>query len=61
MNVNYNPYLTGSCEMGRKSFATSRGIDIEKDMLTVNEFIDLTKNAYCGEVIRQLRDSYKER
>ena len=44
--------------MGRKSFASSHGIDIENDMLTVKEFMDLTENAYCGEVIRQLRESY---
>ncbi len=50
--------LTGSCEMGRKSFASSHGIDIENDMLTVNEFMDLTESAYCGEVIKQLRCSY---
>ncbi len=51
--------LTGSCEMGRKSFANSHGIDIDNDMLTVNEFMDLTENAYCGEVIRQLRERYE--
>ena len=50
--------LTGSCEMGRKSFAASHSIDIENDMFTVKEFIDLTENAYCGEVIRQLKESY---
>ena len=50
--------LTGSCEMGRKSFATSHNIDIENDMLTVKEFMDLTENAYCGEIIKQLRESY---
>ena len=50
--------LTGSCEMGRKSFANSHNIDIENDVMTVNEFMDLTENAYCGTVIRQLRESY---
>ena len=50
--------LTGSCEMGRKSFAVSHGIDIENDMLTVTEFMDLTENAYCGEVIKELKRSY---
>ena len=51
--------LTGSCEMGRKTFANSHNIDIENDILTVNEFMDLTENAYCGEVIRRLRESYE--
>lgn len=51
--------LTGSCEMGRKSFANNHNINIEKDMMTVNEFMDLTENAYCGEIIKQLRESYE--
>lgn len=51
--------LTGSCEMGRKSFAKSHNIDIDNDMMTVNEFMELTENAYCGEVIKELKESYK--
>nr|DAH20373.1 MAG TPA: hypothetical protein [Caudoviricetes sp.] len=50
--------LTGSCEMGRKSFANSYNIDIDNDMMTVKEFIKLTENAYCGEVIKELKESY---
>ena len=50
--------LTGSCEMGRKSFANSHNIDIDNDMMTVKEFIKLTENAYCGEVIKELKESY---
>ena len=51
--------LTGSCEMGRKTFARSHNIDIENDMMTVKEFIDLTEDAYCGEIIKELKESYK--
>ena len=51
--------LTGSCEMGRKSFARSHNIDIDNDTMTVKEFINLTENAYCGEVIKELKESYK--
>ena len=51
--------LTGSCEMGRKAFARSHVIDIDNDMMTVKEFISLTENAYCGEVIKELKESYK--
>lgn len=51
--------LTGSCEMGRKTFARSHNIDIENDMMTVKEFMDLTENAYCGEIIKDLKESYK--
>ena len=50
--------LTGSCEMGRKSFANSHNINIDNDMMTVKEFIKLTENAYCGEVIKELKESY---
>ena len=46
--------LTGSCEMGRKDFANTHGIDIENDTMTREEFAELTKNAYGGEVIRTL-------
>lgn len=46
--------LTGSCEMGRRSFARDHGIDIDKDEFTVNEFIRLTENSYGGATIRKL-------
>ena len=52
--------LTGSCEMGRKAFADSRGIDIDNDFMTVAEFIKITKDSYGGEVIRLLEESYGE-
>ena len=52
--------LTGSCEMGRKAFADSHGIDIDNDFMTVAEFIKITKDSYGGEVIRQLEESYGE-
>jgi hypothetical protein len=46
--------LTGSCKMGRVSFCESRGLDYKDGMYTVNEFIDLTKDAYGGEIIKKL-------
>ena len=46
--------LTGSCRMGRETFCRNHGIDVEKDSFTVSEFIRLTKDAYGGEVMRQL-------
>ena len=52
--------LTGSCEMGRKAFADSHGIDIDNDFMTVPEFIEVTRDSYGGEVIKQLEESYKE-
>lgn len=49
--------LTGSCEMGRKSFAKYNGIDLEHDEMTVDEFITLTKNAYGGKIIRKIKNN----
>ena len=51
--------LTGSCEMGRQQFAKDHGIDLDNKM-SVKTFINLTKNAYGGSVIRKLREAYKE-
>ena len=48
-------FLTGSCEMGRSSFVKNHNIDLNKDSLTVHEFIELTINSYGSEVIRQLK------
>ena len=51
--------LTGSCEMGRKAFAKDHDIDIENDVMTVVEFINLTKNSFGGSVIKQLAEELK--
>lgn len=48
--------LTSSCEMGRREFAREHKIDLEKDEMTVDEFIKLTENAYGGEIIRKLKE-----
>ena len=48
--------LTGSCEMGRKSFALTHDIDIENDRMTVREFVGLTKDSFGGGVIRALAE-----
>lgn len=52
--------LTGSCELGRRQFAKDKGIDIEHGSMTVTEFIELTENAYGGEVIRHLKERLKK-
>ena len=49
--------LTGSCEMGRNQFAREHGIDLNGNM-TPEEFVNLTENAYGGEVIRMLKPYY---
>ena len=49
--------LTGSCRMGREEFVKDRGIDLEKEY-TVGYFLDITKDSYGGDVIRQLLSKY---
>ena len=46
--------LTGSCEMGRKTFAAEHGINLGEDMFTVEEFVKLCENSYGGKTIRKL-------
>ena len=48
--------LTGSCEMGRKTFVENHNIDLDKDEFTVEEFIELTQNDFGGEVINELKE-----
>ncbi len=48
--------LTGSCEPGRRAFAEERGIDVDTAEYTVEEFIEMTKNSFGGEVIRKLAE-----
>ena len=48
--------LTGSCEMGRNHFVEQHGIDLDKDMYTVQEFIDMTKNDYGGDIILKIQE-----
>jgi len=46
--------LTGSCETGRDMFVRERDIDLNNDAFTVQEFVDLTKDSYGGEIVKQL-------
>lgn len=46
--------LTGSCDMGRKAFAKDHGIDVDNGTMTLEEFLELTKNSYGGDVIRHV-------
>ena len=45
--------LTGSCKFGRDSFVRNNGIDL-KSKYSIHEFIELTKNEYNGDIIKQL-------
>ena len=51
--------LTGSCEMGRKTFAKDHEIDIEHDVMTVEQFLTLTENNYGGEIIKEVKERYE--
>ena len=57
----WHHYLTGSCEMGRRTFVQNGGYDIEHDRFTVQEFIDITRNAYGKDVILRLEKVMNER
>ena len=53
----YHHVLTGSCRMGRESFVNNKGLSLD-DKTTVREFVELTKNAYGGKIIRKLPKAY---
>ena len=45
--------LTGSCEFGRNQFVKNHNIKLDQ-LMTVEEFIELTKNDYGGKIIKEL-------
>ena len=49
--------LTGSCTQGRDAFAQGHELSMN-DAMTPEEFIDLTKDAFGGRIIRQLAEYY---
>lgn len=52
--------LTGSCDIGRKQFARDHGVDLERGMMTLTEFLKLTKDAYGRDVIRKVISKTQE-
>ena len=56
----WHHYLTGSCEMGRKSFMRDRNVTFD-DTYTVDEFIALCENSYGGEIIKELKGRWNSR
>jgi len=48
--------LTGSCLFGRQQFVNENDINLDVDMFTVAEFVELTKNSYGGDVIRKITE-----
>ena len=53
----YHHVLTGSCRMGRESFVSDKGLSLD-DKTSVREFVELTKNAYGGDIIKKLPSAY---
>ena len=49
--------LTGSCEMGRRQFCMDNGISLSESY-TVRYFLDITKNAYGGDIIQKVINAY---
>ena len=53
----YHHVLTGSCRMGRESFVSDRRLSLEAKT-SIREFVELTKNAYGGDIIKKLPSAY---
>ena len=51
--------LTGSCEMGRDEFCKIHNIDLTK-MYSVRYFLDITEEAYGGNVIKSIKEEYEK-
>ena len=54
----WHHHLTGSCLQGRRVFCENKGIDINKDMFTVRQFVRLTSSDYGGGIISKLPERY---
>ena len=53
--------LTGSCEMGRRTFCVDHDIDYHRGRYTVLEFIGICKGEYGGKIIKQLEEQYESK
>lgn len=53
----YHHVLTGSCRMGRDTFAKQHGISMD-DKMSVRQFVKLTKEAYGGDIIKKIPERY---
>ena len=53
----YHHVLTGSCRMGRESFVKDKGLSLD-GKTSVREFVELTKNDYGGDIIKELPKAY---
>ena len=53
----YHHVLTFSCRMGRETFVVSHGLSLD-GKTSVREFVELTQNAYGGDIIKKLPGTY---
>lgn len=53
----YHHVLTGSCRIGREAFVLDRGLSLD-GKTSIREFVELTKNAYGGDIIKKLPEAY---
>lgn len=51
--------LTQSCKQGLDQFAKQHNINLEYDRMTTEEFIDLTKDSFGGEIIKKVAERYE--
>lgn len=51
--------LTGSCKFGRDEFVRQNHIDLNSEY-TPEEFIEIVKNAYGSDIIKQLKREYEK-
>lgn len=56
----WHNFLTGSCLMGRESFVRNHRLSLDDDF-TVDEFIELTEHDYGGDIIKQLKEVWKNK
>ena len=48
-------FLTGSCKLGRLALISERNIDINNDLVSVNEFIEMSRDKFGWEIIKLLK------
>ena len=47
-------YLTGSCKLGKLSVVANKNIDLNHDLVSVNEFIEMSRNKFGWDIISML-------
>lgn len=53
----YHHVLTGSCRMGREAFMSNKGLSLD-GKTSVRDFVNLTQDAYGGDIIKRLPEAY---